>query len=134
MHLYNEIPYSLAKEGKSSDSFYDTVDLLTDEFLKIIPKNIESITSEFSSYLNEKFPDSVRSESEYYVELLMLGVFWMNYSSVAETTPAFGMKFLSFLYKLRRKYRQYKKQIDWLRGFGISFFYFGIKIPRFVFL
>jgi uncharacterized protein len=67
--------------------------------------------------VDENKVEKLRSRNEYLVEILMIGVYWNNYSANALKTGSLLKKLLKSLYKQRKKFPKYKPEIDKARGF-----------------
>ncbi|MBK7029287.1 MAG: DUF116 domain-containing protein [Bacteroidales bacterium] len=110
------LPYSLNAEQQNSDSFYLDLECFTDLMILKADACLGRFTEDYyihNQRLNKRIDSS---RHEYLLELLMIGIFWTNYSTKAIKTNRFSTIILTELYKLRKRYPSQKSRIDKIRG------------------
>jgi hypothetical protein len=109
------ITYSLRNGGPDSAAYYRDVAGFADEVVAegapLLP-----IVAEFARYVAERGSEQVRSDEEYLLELLMLGVHWRTYGDDAHDLAAAPRSLLTSLAQVRRTSPLLKPAADWLRG------------------
>jgi uncharacterized protein len=115
------ITYSLANKEQNSGSFYLMLNIFTDLITDSASVKLHGIVKNYIPWLKQNKTKKIRSDDEYYLELIMMGVFWNNYASKAVQTSSFSRKLFMQLYAWRKKYPRYKKYIDKIRGL-LSFY------------
>lgn len=111
------ITYSLTGKQNDSSGFYSELSLFTDLIIRDLNQETEKYLTDFCHFVDENKVEKLRSRNEYLVELLMIGVYWNNYSGKAAKTGSLSKKLLKSLYKQRKKFPKYKPEIDKARGF-----------------
>jgi len=111
------ITYSLLNYQKNTDSFYSDLGIFTDSVLGNLNPEVEGFVSDFCEFINKKTIEHLRSQAEYIVEFLMIGLYWNNYSGNALETGYLSKKLLEILYKQRKRFPKYKAKIDKVRGY-----------------
>jgi len=116
------ITYSLAGNQNDSTGFYIDLSHFTDLVINNLNLETENHITDFCQYVNEYKIENLRSRNEYLVELLMIGMYWNNYSGKAVKTGSLSKNLLKALYKQRKRFPAYKPEIDKVRGvFAYSF-------------
>jgi len=115
--MENHTTYSLANENKDSGLFYQQLTEFTDLVLNEDDYQIDKYINHFKGFLSQTNVEQIRSHDEYKVELLMIGIYWTNYSGNAAKTGILSKKILESLYKQRKKHPALKNKIDRTRGF-----------------
>ncbi len=110
-------PYFLPTEQPDQGCFYDDLSLFTDSVLHSFAGLTSNYIDEYISFLKVEGIENTRTHDEYLVEMLMLGIFWKNYSGNASKTGYLPYRILDFLYKQRRRFPAYKPLIDKVRGY-----------------
>lgn len=110
-------PYSLTKGSTESDTFYENLSAFTNRFLNQINARILLYINDFSSFMNEFQPEVKRTNDEYMVEMLMIGVLSEEYAGYALRRNSIAFALPEQLYKWRKKYPKAKKNIDTVRGY-----------------
>jgi uncharacterized protein len=115
--MAKNVTYSLLNYQKDSSSFYTHLGMFTDSVIADLDQEIDSVVKDFCDFLNQDRIEILRSHNEYTVELLMIGLYWNNYSGNAIRTGNLSKKVLKTLYTQRKNFPQYKPEIDKVRGF-----------------
>jgi hypothetical protein len=115
--MTTDITYSLSGYRENSSGFYTSLSDFTDLIISNLNPETERVITDFSYFVEENKVENLRSRNEYLVEILMIGVYWNNYSANAQETGLLSKKLLKALYKQRKKFPKYKPQIDKVRGF-----------------
>lgn len=71
-----EITYSLCKENYNSNLFYEKLSSFTLDIEKNISYTCEKYVKDFINFLEKNHTENIRTNSEYYLEILMIGVLW----------------------------------------------------------
>jgi uncharacterized protein len=115
--MAKSITYSLTGNQNDSSGFYSELSLFTDLIIRDLNPETEKYLTDFCHFVDENKVEKLRSRNEYLVELLMIGVYWNNYSGNAVKTGSLSKKLLKVLYKQRKKFPKHKPEIDKVRGF-----------------
>lgn len=110
------ITYNLSNTNNDGLNFYDSLKLATDEVLRSGAFFKALFVSEFRKYIIEKNIEKVRSEEEYFLEYLTIGILWRNYASTAYKTSKQALKINNYLYQKRSSHPKLKKSLDSIRG------------------
>ncbi len=116
------ITYSLMDFQEESGRFYKELEEFTNSWLNGVDLEVNGIISDFCDFIGNNKTENLRSRNEYLVELLMIGMYWNNYSGNAVKTGPLSKKLLKSLYKQRTKFPRYKPEIDKARGFIANLF------------
>jgi len=111
------VTYSLGKYKDGSYNFYADLGRFTDSILKNLDAETKSFVKDFCYFVDEEKIETLRSQNEYVVEFLMIGLYWNNYSGNALKTGQLPKWLLKVLYRQRKKFPTYKAQIDKARGY-----------------
>lgn len=114
--MTKSITYSLANYQKDSGSFYRDLSAFTDSILYETDTEVDGFVEDFSDFVKKNKTELLRTHNEYLVEFLMIGVYWTNYSGNASVTGSFSKSLLKKLYKQRKRFPEYKAEIDKVRG------------------
>lgn len=110
------ITYSLRVVEKNKD-FYTELD----EFRKKLIKNAKveyfGTISAYQIYVEDNKIEKPRKWEEYFLELLMLGVFWNVYSSYISSKTKYYQFLFNALYSIRKKSNTLKPYSDNIRGY-----------------
>ncbi len=115
--MTKRVTYSLVNYQKDSGSFYIDLAIFTDSVLDDLDPETEGFVKDFCSFLDEEKIEPLRSRNEYVVEFLMIGVYWNTYSGNALKTGNLSKRLLNTLYKQRKRFPEYKTEIDKVRGY-----------------
>lgn len=110
------ITYSLRAGKPVSDACYDQIAAFTDEVLSGAQKCCGYLLADFLRFVRESNPGDVRSQEEYALELLELGVLWNAYGPSAMRLSPISGKILAGLSELRQRGGLLKSVVDPLRG------------------
>jgi uncharacterized protein len=80
------------RSGGRSDEFYLRCGRLTDRVLAETEKKAGRLIAEFSRYLKEEMKETARSEGEYALDLLLLGLVSRRYGDAARRTPLWAVR------------------------------------------
>ena len=108
------ITYSLS--GKDRDAFYGELSDFTDGFLASLDGAVQEELTRFRHYIEQEGIEEARSEQEYLIEFLALGLFSRIYSGHAERSSGLLLSVMSQLFHLRTRFPGMKPTIDKLRG------------------
>ena len=115
--MTKSVTYSLANNLQDSGSFYADLSVFTDSVLEVLEPEAEGFVKDYCDFITENRIETLRSQKEYVVEFLMIGIYWNNYSGNSSKTGIFSERLLQKLYKQRKRFPKYKNEIDTLRGF-----------------
>ena len=116
-----EITYSLCKGDYNSNLFYKKLLSFTLDIEKDISYTCEKYVKDFINFLEKNHIESIRTNSEYYLEMLMIGVLWKNYINRAVNLQRIPKQILIILSYLR-KYEIIKNSVDKKRGMMETYF------------
>jgi len=109
------ITYTLCNKDKSSNRYYQDVSIFTDEVISKIYNESNNCIYDFKKFILKDNIEKIRSNAEYLLELLMLGVLWRCYVNKAILLKNTPKNILIKLSKLREK-ENMKKSSDFFRG------------------
>ncbi|NFA61984.1 DUF116 domain-containing protein [Clostridium sporogenes] len=109
------ITYTLCNKDKNSNRYYQDVSFFTDEVVSKIYNESNNWIYDFTKFILKNNIEKLRSNAEYLLELLMLGVLWRCYVNKAILLKNTPKNILIKLSKLREK-ENMKKSSDFLRG------------------
>lgn len=109
------ITYSLCKCDKKSNKYYEDVSVFTDEVINEICNCTDIWVKGFRDFTVENSIEDLRSNIEYSLELLILGVLWKSYIKNAIILKELPKITLIKLSELREK-SSIKKTADFFRG------------------
>jgi uncharacterized protein len=115
--MTNCVTYSLLNNQKNSDSFYCDLGKFTAVVLGNLDPDVNDFVNDFSLFLKEKGIETLRSRNEYLLEFLMIGVYCNNYSGNALQTGSLPKKVIKTLYAQRKRFPEFKPEIDKVRGY-----------------
>lgn len=110
-----EITYSLCKENYNSNLFYKKLSSFTLDIEKTIFCTCEKYVKDFINFLEKNHIENIRTTSQYYLEILIIGVLWKNYINRAVNLQQIPKEILIILSYLR-KYEIIKNRVDKKRG------------------
>lgn len=111
------ITYSFLNHENDSSRFYDDLSLFTELVINGLDKELIGYIEEFNDFVHRNKVEPGRPSNEYVFEVLMIGLYWNDYSGNALKTENPSRKLLKILYKQRKKFPTYKAEIDKVRGF-----------------
>lgn len=100
---------------KVDDLYYSKIQKFTDYYLNLRFKNIESQLKDLSEFISIKKIENIRSLKEYYIEYLLIGMFWSEYIGNALNLKKKINVHYKLLNALRDKINN-KEKIDNIRG------------------
>ncbi|WP_027624481.1 DUF116 domain-containing protein [Clostridium lundense] len=109
------ITYTLCNKDKNSNRYYEEVSIFTDEVISKIYNEANDWISDFKKFIVKNNIEKLRSNVEYLLELLMLGVLWTCYINKAILLKNTPKNILIKLADLREK-ENMKKLSDFFRG------------------
>jgi hypothetical protein len=116
------ITYSLRNGQVRSDQYYQDVAIFTDKVLSEAQNCARSLAEAFQIYVQQTGRETVRTNPEYTLELLTLGVLWRVYGGHALGLSRAPGRALAFLVRLRQRGGRWKPAIDLIRGVLGRFF------------
>lgn len=111
----NEVTYSLCKNNYNSNLFYKKLSTFTDNIEKDMDYICGKYTKDFIRFIEKNHLEDIRTQEEYYLEILMIGVLWRIYINRAVNLPNIPKNILKILSYLR-KYEFLKNNVDKKRG------------------
>lgn len=129
------VTYSLTRERRdSSEEYYRDVAFFTDRVLAEAEVSLMPLVGPFKEYLQENQLESLRSDEEYVLELLTLGMLWMTYAPhIKRFSPLVSHLFYALI-TLRQRGGWLKPTVDAIRGILATIFLLPAKLPEGVFL
>jgi uncharacterized protein len=116
------ITYDL-RDGKSnSNIFYSRIKEFSNEVLEYLTTNAEWLIVDYKEFILSNDKELIRSQGEYFIELLTIGMIWKRYLGASQKTPKFILLILIILYKMRKWLIVFKAPIDKIRGLLSSFY------------
>lgn len=112
------LPYNLRLE-ENSDRFYQKAEDAASFCLSELKPLCDKIITDFRKYMEKNNVEQLRSDDEYFIEIVSAGIFIHNYLTFSLSSPLVlisAMKVLTYL----RKYSFLKHTIDTVRGKIIS--------------
>ncbi|MCW6088339.1 DUF116 domain-containing protein [Clostridium sporogenes] len=109
------ITYTLCNKDKNSNRYYQDLSIFTDEVISKIYNESNNWINDFKKFILKNNIEKLRSNAEYLLELLMLGVLWRCYVNKAILLKNTPKNILIKLSKLREK-ENMKKSSDFFRG------------------
>lgn len=118
-----ELIYDLRLGRPSSGQFYTVVARFSDAVLAEVGQRAGDMLRKYGGYAQSTLGDPPRSEGEYAVEALTLGLALARYGRAAESTPVWMVTIAHGLFSLRRRFPRFKPPIDGLRAAVLSLFF-----------
>lgn len=119
--MNSALPYYLPGDNKTSNQFYIQLSEFTDATILELNNLFGKYISDFKFYSERKNTSIEDNPHSSLLELLMLGIFWNNYSGNASQTNKISISLLRNLYKLRKQYPGIKDKVDGIRGYLSGF-------------
>lgn len=110
------ITYSLKNSHINSDKYYSDIAGFTDEVISNGIEIIGPVISEFKEYIEKNSVETLRSDNEYLLELLTLGILWQLYSDDALDLSELPKCLIRKLVQIRKKGANIKAGADFIRG------------------
>jgi hypothetical protein len=116
------ITYNLRGLNGSSNEYYRKIHLFSKTVFDKIAHQLGDVIDELICFVVQNKLEKSRSEAEYAVEVLTIGMCWERYLGASQRNSRVLVALLTHLYKLRQSNQQLKPSVDWLRGFLTSLF------------
>jgi hypothetical protein len=120
--MENPVTYSLTLSNQNSEEYYQRIRELTDEIIEYASKNLTNNVIDFTDFLREFNLEKIRSDEEYYLELLSFGLLWKTYGKIALSIRTAPFLTLSRMAEWRKHHRNLKPAIDLARGVLVTLF------------
>lgn len=118
-----DLVYDLRLTGGCSDGFYDDVARFSDRLLAEIESHAEEAIRGYSEYVQSDLKEAPRSQGEYAIELLTLGMALKLYAGAARSTRRWVVRGARELFLLRSRWEPMKPLADFLRGWMTRLFF-----------
>lgn len=109
------LPYYLPADKINSNHFYSQLSEFTDDMCLELSSLFSKYIEDFNTF-SETNQIPIENLNSCLLELLMLGIFWENYSGNASRTNWISISVLRNLYKLRKQFPGIKDKADRIRG------------------
>jgi hypothetical protein len=109
-------PYDLRPEGAGGGRFAQQLETLTQDTMWQVEQLAPGRIDEYRDFLLAHQLELERSQGEYAVELLTLGVLWRRYADTAAVAPRLSVALLTWLFSIRTRAPRLKPAVDRLRG------------------
>lgn len=116
MNLSYQHPYSLHADHLTSEVYYQTVRQVAHETVHQAESSVWPLIQRYKHDLNERQIEAARTDFEYLIEILMIGVFWNVYHRQAFATSISAARFLARLAVWRLQQKWLKPGLDAVRG------------------
>lgn len=112
VHIYN------LKGGETGmKPFYQNLSDTTSELLNLLLEDPAIVhVYEFRDYLNKQRIEPARSVEEYFIEYIMIGLYWQKYAGYAGGLSKSVKRISDILYTTGKQAKSLKEPIDKLRG------------------
>lgn len=100
----------------NAEQFYLDVSEITDVILDKAKDKFDIDVKKYQAFIRDFNAEENRLYSEYMIEIIMLGVFWLSYEKQAVKTLHLNSRILHKLYTLRKNNVRLKPSIDKIRG------------------
>jgi len=110
------LTYSLKNREKNSDPYYIEIEKFADAFIQKGELCIGRILDEYTSFLCERGTENSRSREENLFDLLMMAIFWNNYSLNSIHLNKKAKIVLLNLANIRNRVGAFKPGVDYVRG------------------
>jgi hypothetical protein len=111
-----DLVYDLRRGGSCSDGFYDDVSRFSNRLLAEIELHAGQALRGYSEYAQSCLKEAPRSQGEYAIELLTLGMALKLYAGAARSTPRWAVRGARELFMLRSRRKPIKPLADLLRA------------------
>ncbi|NMM64931.1 DUF116 domain-containing protein [Clostridium sp. P21] len=112
----NVITYCLKIENDSSDLYYKEISLISDKVVEKIKSSHSLIINNFVSFIKRSGIEECRSNEEYILEFLTIGVLLLVYEDRAKKLKLIPQKALSYLSRVRNNTKILKPGFNKLKG------------------
>jgi uncharacterized protein len=125
--MENPVTYSLSLSNQNSEAYYNSICEFTDEVIEYASRNLITNVTEFKDFLYNFKLEEIRSNEEYFLELLSFGLLWKTYGKIALSIRKAPFLTLSRMAEWRKHHQSLKPAIDLVRGVLITQFLFPQK-------
>lgn len=112
----NIITYSLKSENINSDLYYKEISLISVKTMEKLKNSVLSIIDDFTGFIKESNIEECRSNEEYMLEFLTIGVLLLVYMNRARKLKLAPQKVLSYLSVFRNNIKPLKPALNKLKG------------------
>ena len=109
------LTYNLKFNSSNSDGYYAKIKIVKDEIMDILFNKSKLYINEFSKYIEFYKIETLRSDEEYFIELLLLGILKREYDFYTGNINIFEKTVFYLLIKYR-SLNLFKEKVDKLRG------------------
>ncbi len=127
-----DLIYDLRLGKDCSDGYYADVSRFSDALLTEMEQRANAAIRGYSHYVQTDLGEAARSEGEYAIELLTLGLALTRYAGASEHTPGWVVALARQLLWLRRRSGRMKQAVDRVRGAVTGIFFvpqMGTSVP-----
>jgi hypothetical protein len=110
-----DLVYDLRWSGGCSDGYYDDVSRFSDRLLAEIELHARQAISGYAYFAQTELRESPRSNGEYAIELLTLGMTLKLYAGAAGSTPGWAVRWARGLFRMRCRWERTKPLADLVR-------------------
>ncbi len=114
--LVHDRVYDLRRGGKTSDMFYNELTALADRVLAEVELYAAAALRGYNQFVTSQLRETPRSQGEYAIELLTLGMALRLYREAAAETPGWVVDLARELYWMRRRSPGVKPILDFFRA------------------
>jgi len=111
-----DLVYDLRMAGGCSDGFYKDVSRFSDRLLAEIESHAEQAIRGYGEYVQSDLKEPPRSQGEYAIELLTLGMALKLYAGAARSASGRAVRWARELFRLRSRWQRAKPLADFLRA------------------
>ncbi len=112
----NVITYCLKNENINSDLYYKEISLVSIKVVEKLKNSVLSIIDDFEGFIKKRDIEECRSNKEYMLEFLTIGVLLMVYMNRARKLKLAPQKMLSYLSVVRNNIKPLKPVLSKLKG------------------
>ena len=109
------LTYTLKNNSLNSDEYYKKIEIVKNEVINVLFNKSRLYINEFSKYIEYYSVEKLRSDKEYFIELLLLGVLKVEYASYMGNISIFE-KIIFYILTKYRRVNLFKEKVDKLRG------------------
>ena len=112
--------YSLLNDSQSSENLYLNISKLADKVRLKADPFFSGIIKSFKDFISFSEIEDKKSDDEYLVELITIGILWQNYSQFSTKLPKWKSLILKNISLFREKYRKIGKLTGFIRKLLLS--------------
>lgn len=120
--MENYVTYSLTLANQNSEGYYKSISEFANEVIKYASENLHSNVREYTNFLSDFGLEEIRSDEEYYFELLCFGLLRETYGKTALSIRTAPFLTLARMAEWRKHNRRLKPAIDFVRGILVTLF------------